>query len=386
VAGKRNAGEGSIFRRTDGRWCAVLNLGWERGKRKRKSFYGKTRREVADSLIKALRERQQGLPVTNDRQTIEQFITYWLEHHVRPSVRPRTYESYELISRVHLVPRLGRMQLQQLTPQHVQTLLGEKLKNGRAPQTVRHMRTVLRRALNFAMKWGFVARNVAALVDPPRVERHEVKSLTPEQARAFLDAAQGERLGSLYVLSLSLGMRQGEVLGLRWVDMDFESENPVLVVHQALQRIQREFRFVEPKTDRSRRTIALPKSVMRALQAHRKRQAAERLAIGPAWEDFGLVFAAPNGSPIERKSLHKDFKRILAKAGLPDCRFHDLRHSAASLLIAQGVPLRTIMELLGHSSIAITADIYSHLAPAIMRDTADKMDMILAGSAEANLS
>jgi integrase len=301
-------------------------------------------------------------------------------------VRPRTYESYELLSRVHIVPELGRVSLQNLTPQHIQTLLARKLKAGRAPQTVRHIRTVLRRALNFAIKWGLVSKNSAALVDPPRVERHQVKSLTPEQARKFLETAQAERLGSLYVLSLSLGMRQGEVLGLRWVDVDIEGPNPTLIVNQALQRIGREFQFVEPKTERSRRTIALPKSVVKTLLAHRKRQAAERLALGPAWHDYGLIFTALDGSPIERRTLHRDFKGILAKAELPESRFHDLRHSAASLLLAQGVPMRNIMELLGHSSITLTADTYSHVMAPALRETADKMDVILAIPEEAKLA
>jgi integrase len=274
---------------------------------------------------------------------------------------------------------LGRITLQQLEPQHVQALMASKLKSGLAPQTVRHIRTVLRRALNFAMKWGVVARNVAALVDPPQLERHEVKPMTAEQARSFLEAAQNQRFGSLYVLALSLGMRQGEVLGIRWADVRLEGENPTLAVNQALQRIRGEFRFVRPKTDRSRRTIALPRSVVEALLAQRARQAADRLAIGPAWQDHGLVFTMPNGAPIERKFLHNDFKRILNSAGLPDTKFHNLRHSVASLLIAQGIPLREIMELLGHSSITLTADTYSHLMAPAMRAVADTMDLVLSG-------
>lgn len=385
---KRGSGEGSIYQRSDTRWCATISLPRVGGQRRtRKSFYGLTRKEVADQLTKALRERDQGLPVTNDRQTLEQFLTYWLEHHVRPSVRPRTFESYSLLSRVHLIPDLGRIPLQQLTPQHVQAFLASKLKSGRAPQTVRHMRTVLRRALNAAMKWNLIGRNSAALVDPPRLERRRTTTLSAEQARRVLEAADGERLAALYTLALSLGMREGEVLGLRWSDIrELEGGSPTLTISQTLQRIGREFQFAEPKTDRSRRTLALPKSVVKALLAHRRRQAAERLALGPAWNDLDLVFTTPDGLPIERKSLHRNFKHLLAKAGMPDCRFHDLRHSAASLLIAEGVPLRTIMELLGHSSISVTADIYSHIAPAMMRDAADKMDSILGGEAEANLA
>jgi integrase len=177
-------------------------------------------------------------------------------------------------------------------------------------------------------------------------------------------------------------MRQGEVLGLRWADVSLDGENPVLVVSQALQRIGGEFRFVRPKTDRSRRTIALPKSVVKALLAHRARQAADRLAIGPAWQDHDLVFTMADGSPIERKFLHNDFKRILRIAGLPDTKFHNIRHSAASLLLAQGIPLREIMELLGHSSMPLTADTYSHLMAPAMRAVADTMDLVLTGPAK----
>jgi integrase len=375
---KRGHGEGSIYQRADGRWCATISLAGTKSRR-RKSFYGATRQKVANKLTKALNDRQQGLTLAGNRQTVEQFMTSWLEDSVRTAVRPRTFESYELLSRVHIVPALGRVTLQQLEPQHVQALMAAKLKSGLSPQTVRHIRTVLRRALNFAMKWGIVARNVAALVDPPRLDRHEVKPMTPEQARTFLAAAQNQRFGALYVLALSLGMRQGEVLGLRWSDLDLEGENPTLAVNQALQRIGGEFRFVRPKTDRSRRTIALPKSVVKALLAQRAQQAADRLAIGPAWQDRGLVFTTADGAPIERKFLHNDFKRVLTDATLPDCRFHDLRHSAASMLLAQGIPLREIMELLGHSSITLTADTYSHLMAPAMRAVADTMDLVLVG-------
>ncbi len=379
---KRGQGEGSIYQRTDGRWCATISLPDPKSRR-RKSFYGSTRQKVADKLTKALSDRQQGLTLAGNRQSVEQFMTYWLENLVRTAVRPRTYESYELLSRVHVVPELGRVLLQQLDPQHVQALLATKLKSGLAPQTVRHIRTVLRRALNFAMKWNLVARNSAALVDPPRLERYEVKPLTPEQARAFLAAAQNQRLGALYVVALSLGVRQGEVLGLRWIDLDLDGENPALMVNQALQRSGGEFQFVKPKTQRSRRTIALSKSVVKTLTSHRKRQAAERLVAGPGWKDLGLVFTMPDGSPIERKCLHNDFKRVLDEAGLPDSRFHDLRHSAASLLLAQGTHPRMVMELLGHSQMALTMDTYSHVMPAMMRETAESMDAILAGPAEA---
>jgi integrase len=177
-------------------------------------------------LTKALRDKDQGLPVSADRQTVQQFVNYWLDH-ATGSLRPRTLEGYRLLARKHVTPSLGHYSLQQLTPQHVQALLNQKSKSGLAPQTVGHIRTVLRRALNFAMKWGLVGRNVATLVGPPRVERPEVQPLTPEQAQRFLQAVQNERMGPLYAITLLLGVRQGEALGLRWTDIaDLEGKNP----------------------------------------------------------------------------------------------------------------------------------------------------------------
>ncbi len=229
-ARKRGQGEGSIYQRADGRWCATISVAGPQSRR-RKSFYGVTRQQVADKLTEALNDRRQGLTLAGNHQTVGQFMNFWLENQVRTAKRPRTYESYELLTRLHVIPELGRIPLQQLDPLHVQALLAAKLKSGLAPQTVRHIRTVLTRALNFAMKWKLIARNSAALVEPPRLERHEIRPLTAEQARSFLAAAQNTRLGALYVVALSLGMRQGEILGVRWMDLhDLDGENSVLMV------------------------------------------------------------------------------------------------------------------------------------------------------------
>ena len=263
--------------------------------------------------------------------------------------------------------------------------MNAQLKNGLSPRTAQLSLVILRHALDQAEKWGLVARNVAKLVDSPRVKRHEIQPLTPEHARSFLDAAKGERLEALYSVTLALGLRQGEALALRWCDIDFVSRT--LAVRQSLERIggkrygqPGKLQFVEPKTDRSRRTIAIPDSLVRALKAHRVSQAEERLISGSDWQDFGLIFCTTRGTPIEPSSSLQDFKRVLVKAGLPrSIRFHDLRHSAASLLLAQGVPLRSIMELLGHSTIGVTANTYAHVLPSAMREMADKMDAVLVG-------
>jgi integrase len=207
--------------------------------------------------------------------------------------------------------------------------------------------------------------------------RHEIKPLSADQSRALLDAAKRHQLEAFYSAALLLGLRRGEVLGLRWSDIDFERRT--LQVRQTVQRIAQEgLVAAEPKTEKSRRTLSLPDAALRALKAQRARQATERLSAGTEWEDADLVFTSLSGTPLDPRGVDRKFKRLLAKAQLPvTTRLHDLRHSAASLLLAQGVPMRTIMELLGHSSIAMTANVYSHIAPTMLRDAADKMDAIL---------
>lgn len=377
MARKRNAGEGSIFRRKDGRWCAQLDLGWHNGRRARKTIYRATAAEVQAALLKARADHAAGLPVAVERQTVGQFLMRWLEA-VKPSIRPRTYQSYEILVRLHILPELGQVRLDKLSPQHVQVVLAHKSASGRSAQTVRHVRAILRIALNQAIKWGLVPRNAAALAVAPRLQRKSFRTLSPEEARQLLDTAKGHRLEAVYSVALSLGLRMGEILGLRWRDVGLE--NATLTVNQAIYRIAgKGLVEAEPKTDRSRRTLFLPDGVLRALKTHRLRQLEERLAAGSRWHDSGFVFTSNVGTALEPRSLARSFKALLPKAGLPDIRFHDLRHSAASLLLAQGVPMRAVMELLGHSNISTTADIYSHVMPAMMREVAEKMEAILNG-------
>ena len=381
MARKRNAGEGSIFQRADGRWCAQLDLGWESGKRRRSYIYGATAAEVQDALLKVRSDQAAGLPIAVERQSVAQFLDRWLEDSVKPSVRPLTHEQYHQHVKLYLAPLLGHHRLSKLAPAHVRAFIKQKLQDGLSPRTVQLSIVILRKAVSQAVKDGLIGRNVAKLVDGPRVERFEGKMLSPEQARAFLDAAKGERLEALYTVALSLGLRMGEALGLRWQDIDFERR--MLTVNRILERIGRgqgsTLQLVEPKTSRSRRTVNLPDAAVRALRAHKVRQLEERLAAGSRWQDRALVFPSRVGTPYEPHGLHDDFKRVLAKATLPDIRFHDLRHSAASLMLAQGIPLRSIQDILGHSSITLTANLYAHVGEQLRREAADAMDAILAG-------
>ena len=374
---RRGRGEGSITKRSDGRWMAQVDLGWQDGKRRRKALYGRTRREVQEKLREALHRKERGLPAVPERETVGGFLLRWLE--IKQSrVRRRTHQRYEHVVRAHLLPHLARNRLAKLTPQDVATCL-HRVEESKGAFSARSAREILRTALNQALRWELVARNVAALTDAPRHRPRQIKPLTPEQANALLAAVAGHRLGALITVAVGIGLRQGEALGLRWQDVDLDAG--VLSVRQTLERAGTAPLFGEPKTTRSRRTINLPDVVTAALRRHRTSQLEERLVAGQEWKDSGLVFTTTIGTPVERGRLHKTFKAMLRSAGLPNIRYHDLRHTAATLLLAQGVDPRTIMETLGHSQISLTLNTYAHVMPALQREAAAKMDAILTPSA-----
>lgn len=374
----RGQNEGSIFKRKDGRWAAVVNFGYKDGRRQRKTFYGTTRKEVQDKLTQALRARQQNLPLPSERLTVKQFLTTWLQDCAKPALRPRTYENYCNHVNKHLIPALGHIRLAKLTAQEVQKLLNDKISAGLAPRTVHYMHAVLRRALNQAVRWDSLVRNVATLVDRPRAETKEIEPLSPDQARAFLKAVAGDRLEALYTVALAMGLRKGEALGLRWSVVDFDSRQ--LAVTASLQRIEGKLKLAETKTRQGCRTITVPENVIAALRIQRVRQMRERLAAGERWREHGLVFTTTIGTPIDPRNLSTYYKRHLARAGLPPKRFHDLRHTCASLLLAQGVHARVVMEILGHSQIGITMNTYSHVLPALQKEAASRMNALLEGT------
>jgi integrase len=370
---KRGNNEGSIYQRGDGRWCAAVTL----PDGKRKYLYGKTRQEVSRALARALSDVQAGTPVPVGRQTVAQFLDLWLRDVVATRNRPRTYESYASLVRVHLVPGLGKHQLSQLSTQHVQTFLNDKAASGLSPRTVQYLRAVLRIALNQARKWKLVTHNVAADAEPPRQRRREVAALSRDEARRILTAFAGDAMEALVLVSLSLGLRQGEALGLRWQDIDLDAGR--LRVRHQVQKHGGEWRFVEPKSKKSRRTITLPAFVVDSLRAHRTAQVEQRLSLGPLWSDHDLVFPSAVGTPQDGHNVLHRFQARLAAAGLPKMRWHDLRHGTASILLAEGVPMRVIMEILGHSQIGTTANLYAHVAPEVVRDAADRMHAALTG-------
>ncbi len=387
MAGKRGDGEGTLRHRTDkDLWEGMYSYRDELGKLKRRSVYGKTQREASEKLRAALRTIDQGETPITERQTVEQFLDRWLVDVARPKLRPSTYASYGQKVRLYIVPAIGRHQLTKLTAQHVQAMMNGMAGRGLSPRSVQYTRTVLRIALNQAVKWGVIGKDVAALTDSPRVARPEMQALTPTQARGFLDAVRGDRLEALYSVALALGLRQGEALGLRWKDIDLDGG--VLNVRSSLQWLAGEGpQLVEPKTRQSRRSLPLTPILVGQLRAHRTRQRAERLASGERWqgEEWGLVFANTLGGPLSKFTLHGQFKKHLTRAGLPDIRFHDLRHSCASLLMAQGVHPRVVMEILGHSTIALTMNTYSHVLPQAQRDAAALLDQLFTSDRASGL-
>lgn len=368
---KNANGEGSVYRRKDGRYVAALTL----PDGTRRYWYGHTREEAHQQLTEALGKLHRNLPLPANQLALGPFLTSWLENVVKPKVRPRTYDRYESILRVHLIPALGKTRLTKLTPQQVQGLVTKLLNDGLAPRTVAQIRTVLSYALNQALKWGAISRNVAALVDNPRAERPKIKAFNPEEARRFLEAVRGDHWEALYTVAVCLGLRQGEALGLSWQDVSLDAG--LLHVRKALSK--KDKTLVEPKSKSGRRTIALPPMIISSLRAHHARQLEQRLKAGDRWRDMGLVFTTGIGTPVDHRALSREFHALLEAAGLPRLRFHDLRHSCASLLLAQNVHPKVVMEILGHSQISVTLDTYSHVIPSLQEEAMSKMDRLLGG-------
>lgn len=376
---KRGNGEGSIYQRAGRKgWFAAITVDG-----RRKILHADTRAEVDRLLTAAKAARETGGLVVGKSPTVEAFLTTWLAEVIKPNSSVWTWRGYRSAAATHILPVVGRVKVEQLTPQHVLGLMNRMRDAGASPKTIANVRVLLRSALSTALKWNLAARNVAAAVDPPKAEQHEIQPFTKAEAKTFLAAVAGDRLEALYTVALTMGLRQGEALGLRWDDVDLDTG--VLHVREQLQRVDGALQRVPLKTRRSRRVLTMPAPAVAALREHRRRQLEEQLAAR-RWTDTGYVFTTGIGTPLEARNVVRSFKAILGsrdengvwrpKPGLRDIRFHDLRHSAATLMLVQGVPTRVVMETLGHSQMSTTTNTYQHVAPELQREAADRMSAL----------
>lgn len=381
MARKRGNGEGTIFQRaSDNRWMGVLQLGYgNTGRPIKKTVSGKTRAEVLKKFKELQRNLDDGLPAPDTSVTVARLIESWnldvLSHQVSSSAA----DHYMSVAKNHIVPTLGRKKLIELTTSDVDRLISRKIGQGLSVSTVRRVRSVLAQAIDQGMRWGWVNRNVATLARAPKSVRSEGRTLTVDEARLFLKHLEGHRLETLFTLMLMTGLRRGEALGLRWTDLDLKKG--VLTVRRQLQREGDGLVTRDTKTQRSRRVVNLPSQMLAILMSHHQEQEAAHKALGPAWNDTGFIFTTAIGGPLDPRNLLRDFKKVCVEAGLGDWHLHELRHSAASLMLAQGVKLQVVSEVLGHSSIRMTADVYGHILDPDRESAAAAMADVIWGSA-----
>lgn len=364
--GKSNYGQGSIELRANGSWRWRGTIGG-----RRRSVSAQTKRELLQKVRTLQSNADKGILPPTERLTLDQHIQRWLEVK-RNVVKPRTYESYSYLTRAHILPSLGSRQLASLGVVDIQDLYGQLLGKGLSPQTVHHVHTCLNTVLAQAVKWNLVPRNVASLADAPKVPRKELLTLTSEQVEQLLAKSRGTRWGTLSLVAIATGLRQSELLGLRWSDIQWEA---------GTLYVQRQYgkdgAFAETKTGKGRR-IDLSTKTLDVLRAHRSKQNEYRLSMGAEWENNDLVFCTHQGRPLGHRNVLREFKKLLQKAELPDVSFHALRHTAATLMFLNNVQPKVIQERLDHSTIQMTMDIYSHLVPSMGKDAAESIDQYLA--------
>ena len=330
-------------------------------------------------MKKAQREQEDGMIVPGQRQTVKQFLEHWLENVHKLKIEFGSYQRYREMLDRYILESLGHIQLQKLTTERIETFYSQLSEKGLAPRTIRMVNAVLHSALQYAVKKKKVAKNVCDGIDLPRVTRHHIQPLNKEQAQQLLQAAKGHRLEALITVALATGMRRGELLALRWSDIHFD------VGSVQIQRTVSRFTGhgpieSEPKTVGSRRNIVLPQFAIDVLKMHQQKQIQDRLEAGSSWVDRDLVFCNRKGDFWDASNMVNTFKKLVSSASLPPMRFHDLRHSAATILLTMGVHPKVVQELLGHSQISMTMDTYSHVLPSMLRDAMNGLNDMFEGT------
>ena len=370
MAKRRGQNEDSVYRRENGSYCAQLS---DNGKRITEYF--KTRREAQDWIEETRSQVRNGLSLAGAQAPLGSYLTTWLNS-ILTSVRPKTHLQYEQIVNRHVLPTLGMVKLKDLRPDMIQTLYNEKLANGASRRTVQLIHAILHRSLGQALKWGLIGRNPADAVTRPTVKRAEMKVLTDQQVRTLLLAARGTRFETLLHVAVTTGLREGELLGLKWSDLDWRTHQ-IRIQRQVQRHKGQGIVFTKPKSAAGRRMVVLGKATVEKLQKHFQQQELERQFAADKWQENDLIFPSVIGTPMDNRNMLKVFKELLVQAGLPDIRFHDLRHTAATLMLQQGVHPKVVQERLGHSDISLTLNTYSHVLPAMQESAAEALDDLI---------
>ena len=337
---------------------------------KHQSKYFKLQSEAREWLHITNAQIRSGLTLAGAQTKLEEFLKQWLISY-KSSVHPNILGDYEGIIRLHVIPVLGSIKLKDLRTDQIQALINAETEQGTSPRMVRYIHSVLRRALNIAMKWGLISRNPAPSVTLPKLKRKEMKTLTDSQVRVFLSAAKGLRHETLFWMAVFTGLREGELLGLKWSDLDWGRKHQK--VQRQLQRIRGQgMVFTEPKTATGKRMIVLSTATVAKLQEQFDHQQRERISARDTWQEYDLIFPSSHGTPMDPSNMYKDFKDTLRKANLPEIRFHDLRHTTATLMLQQGTHPKIVQEHLGHSDISLTLNTYSHVLPSMQEEAAEK--------------
>lgn len=383
--------KGHVRKRGD-KWCFVVELPRDEvtGKRRQKWFSGfNTKKEAQQSMIEKLREIQTGLLVDTTEMTVAEYMQYWLENYAKTSTRHTTFNVYVQRTNRYVISMIGRLKLKDLKAMHLQRMYADLLRDGAkyrtggiSPMTIRHIHGMMHKALENAVRWQIVPRNVAQMVELPRVEKKDTVVLTKDQVQDLVASAKDHELYILILLAVTTGMRYAEICGLPWTAIDLEKRT--IHVRQQLVRTKGEYRLTEPKTKSSERIISLSESLVAPLRRHKADQAQKKLLIGPSYNRDGLVCCRPeDGQPYSATPVRRKFRNVLEKAGLPDIRIHDLRHTVATLLLEQGVHPKVVSELLGHANIGITLDRYSHVSMTMQKEAVDSLESVIFNSKNA---
>lgn len=372
---RRGRGEGAIYKlKHRNLWATIVTIGYDRaGRRKRRYVYGETKKEVQDKLLKLQNDVSKGTLVNIDKISVGEFLCRWLEDSVKNSVRPSTFARYELVIRKHVIPYIGDIQLKHLSVLHMQSFYSQ-LERENCPSRTRQMtHVILKRALSQAVQWGQILRNPCEFLAKPKVPKRAIRYWDRHEIELFLKTAKGNRLYALFVLAVTTGLRQGEIFALKWSDLNFE--NKTLSVTRSTYELKGKIFVGEPKTQKSRRCIDLPQFAVGALEEHYTRMASEN-------HHHDWIFCDTTGKILRRSNFRKRcFIKLIKQSGLKPISFHDLRHSAATLLLTQGVHPKVVQERLGHSQISVTLDTYSHVLPTLQKEAAQKIDDVFMAQA-----